>query len=143
MISLFVTSLALAVAPQPIAHSVTVEHQSAPLNATYRADVDVSTRQIGMSAGARPSTARCLWQARVGVVREVAREQGTPYSRRLDADKLIEGSRPGSCASVTRQLERDLAAIQGDVRAHVIDVAQRDGDALRADLRTMTELAQN
>lgn len=143
MISLFVSSLALAVAPQPIAHTVTVEHQSAPLNATYRADVDVSTRQVGMSAGTRPSTARCLWQARVGVVREIARENTGMYSRKLDADKLIEGSRPGSCSSVTRQLERDLAAIQGDVRAHVVEVAQRDGDALRADLRTMTELAQN
>jgi hypothetical protein len=139
MISIFATSLALAIAPQPIAHTVTIEHQSAPLHATYKADVEVTTRQIGMSAGARPSTARCLWEARVGVIREIAREQGSAYSRRLDADKLIEGSRPGTCATVSRQLERDLAARQGDVRAHVEQVALGDQDALR----TMTELAQN
>lgn len=143
MFTILSSALALAIAPQPITHSVTVDHQSAPLNATYRADVAVSTRQIGLSAGTRPSTARCLWEARVGVVRDVAREQGTPYSRRLDADTLFEGSRPGSCATVARQLERDLAARGDDVRAHVVDVAQRDQDALRADLRTMTELAQN
>lgn len=143
MITIIATTLALAIAPQPIAHTVTVEHQSAPLNATYKADVAVSTRQIGMSAGARPSTARCLWEARVGVIREIARENSDVYSRKLDADKLIEGSRPGSCASVARQLERDLQARQGDVRAHVLEVAQRDQDALRADLRTLTELAQN
>ncbi len=143
MITIIATTLALAIAPQPIAHTVTVEHQSAPLNATYKADVAVTTRQIGMSAGARPGTARCLWEARVGVIREIARENSAVYSRRLDADKLIEGSRAGSCATVGRQLERDLAARQTDVRAHVQQVAQRDQDALRADLRTMTELAQN
>jgi hypothetical protein len=143
MIAILATTLALAIAPQPIAHTVTVQHQSAPLNATYKADVEVTTRQIGMAAGPRAGTARCLWQARVGVIREVAREQGPAYSRRLDADKLVEGSRAGSCETVTRQLERDLAARQGDVRAHVEQVAQRDQDQLRADLRTLTELAQN
>lgn len=137
------SALSLAIAPQPITHNVTVEHNAAPLSATYRADVAVSTRQIGVSAGTRPSTARCLWEARIGVVREVAREQGAAYSRRLDADKTIDGSRPGSCDTVARQLERDLQARTDDVRAHVIEVAQQDGDALRADLRTLTALAQN
>lgn len=137
------SALALAIAPQPITHSVTVDHQSGPLNATYRADVAVSTRQIGISAGTRPSTARCLWEARVGVIREVAREQGPSYARRLDADTRLDGSRPGSCATVARQLERDLQAQGPAVRAHVVEVAQRDQDRLRADLRTMTELAQN
>jgi hypothetical protein len=143
MFTILSSALALAIAPQPITHSVTVDHQSAPLNATYKADVEVSTRQIGISAGSRPSTARCLWEARVGVIREVARDQGTPYSRRLDADTVLEGSRAGSCATVAAQLERDLQSRGDDVRAHVVQVAQRDQDQLRADLRTMTELAQN
>lgn len=143
MIAIFATSLALAIAPQPIAHTVTVDTGAAPLNATYKADVDVTTRQVGIAAGPRAGTGRCIWQARIGVVREVAREQGAAYTRRLDADKLIEGSRAGSCDTVTRQLERDLAGLQGDVRAHVEQVARQDQDQLRADLRTMTELAQN
>ncbi len=143
MISTIIASLALAIAPQPVAHSVTVDHQSAPVNATYRADVAVSTRQIGMSAGARPGTARCIWEARVGVVRDIARGEGTPVSRRLDADRLFEGSRPGSCMEVTAQVERDLGRHQDAVRAHVKQVAERDEPNLRADLRALTELAQN
>lgn len=143
MFTILSSALALAIAPQPITHSVTVDHQSVPLNATYKADVAVSTRQIGISAGTRPSTARCLWEARVGVIREVARTEGATYSRRLDADTTIEGSRPGSCNTAMRQIERDLQARQDDVRAHVVEVAQRDDQQLRADLRTMTELAQN
>lgn len=143
MIAILATSLALAIAPQPIAHTVTVQNGATPLNATYTADVDVTTRQVGISAGTRPSTERCIWKARVGVVREVAREQGAADTRRLDADKLIEGSRAGSCDTVTRQIERDLAGLQGDVRAHVEQVAQQDQDQLRSDLRTMMELARN
>lgn len=143
MITIIATSLALAIAPQPIAHTVTVDAGAAPLNATYKADIDVTTRQVGISAGTRPSTARCVWQARVGVIREVAREQGVAYTRRLEADKVIEGSRAGTCDTVTRQLERDLAGFQGDVRAHVEQVAQQDQPQLRSDLRTLTELAQN
>jgi hypothetical protein len=143
MITIIISSLALAIAPQPVAHSVTVDHQSAPVKATYRADVEVSTRQIGMSAGARPSTARCTWQARVGVVRDIAREDGTPISRRLDEDRRFEGSRPGSCMAATAQIERDLGSHQEAVRAHVKQVAERDEQNLRAELRALTELAQN
>jgi hypothetical protein len=143
MIITTIASLALAIAPQPVAHSVTVDHQSAPVNATYRADVEVFTRQIGMSAGARPSTVRCTWQARVGVIRDIARDQGASISRRLDADRVFEGSQPGSCMAATAQIERQLGNHQDAVRAHVKQVAERDEQTLRAELRALTELAQN
>jgi hypothetical protein len=141
--SMLLTALALAIAPQPITHTVTVDHQNTPIAATYRADIDVRTRQIGLSAGTRPSTARCVWTARVGVVRDLTPENGAPISRRLDEDKQFEGSRAGSCAATARQVETDLRATTPAVQAHVVQAAARDEQALRAELRSMSQLALN
>jgi hypothetical protein len=143
MIAILGSALALAIAPQPITHTVAIQHENAPINATYKADVAVSTRQVGLSAGTRPSTARCQWQARVGVIRDVAREQGATYSRRIDGEKLIEGSHAGTCAATAGQVERELEAAAPAVQAHVVEMARRDEQSLRADLKTMSQLAQN
>jgi hypothetical protein len=143
MISILGSALALAIAPQPITHTVSIDHQNTPISATYRADIDVRTRQIGLSAGTRPSTARCTWTARVGVVRDIARENGATLSRRLEDEKLLEGSRAGSCAATASQVERDLRATTPAIQAHVVETAARDEQALRAELKSMTQLAQN
>ncbi|WP_033922067.1 hypothetical protein [Sphingomonas sp. 37zxx] len=142
MIYALATLMALATPPQmEIAHVATIEHGGAPVSATYRADVDVTTRQIGMAAGSRASTQRCLWAARIGVIREIGRANSGTISQRIDGEKVLKGSRPGSCAALTQQIEREVETQSAAVRSHVIDVAQRDEGSLRRDLQNMGALA--
>lgn len=137
------STLALAVASAhagPV-HQTQVEHRGSPVLVTYRADVDVSTKQIGVAAGPRMSTERCAWTARVGVVREASRPNGAAVSHRLDADKVLSGSRHGSCFLAGEQIRKDVAARDGDVRAHLADVAVRDRGRLLADLDAVQTFA--
>lgn len=122
-------------------HHTQIEHQGNPIAVSYRADTDLTTRQIGMSAGTRRSTERCLWTARVGVVRELSRANNGSISHRLDADKVLSGSRPGSCTLTQHQIAKDLARRDDDVRAHLAAVAVQDRSQALADLEAMQRLA--
>lgn len=144
MILILGSALAMAIAPQPaISHSVSVAHNGAPITATYSADVVVQTRQVGLSAGARPSTQRCVWTADVGVERAISRETGATVTRRLADTQTLSGSRHGSCATTAAQIERDVAAATDGIRQFVVEAATRDEQTLRAELAALTQLAAN
>jgi hypothetical protein len=83
---------------------------------------------------------RCLWTARVGVVRELGRADNTLVNQRLDADKLLSGSRPGSCALAKQQIAKDVAGWDDDLRAHLAEVAAQDRGQLVSDLEAMQKL---
>lgn len=139
-----ITLLAAAVSPSADqVHHTQIELQGRPVAISYRAETDVSTRQIGMAAGTRMSSERCLWKARVGVVREVGGEGAALINQRLDADKAWSGSRHGSCTLAKRQVARDLARRDDDIRAHLADVAARDRSQLAVDLAAIQKLAVN
>lgn len=124
-------------------HHTQIELQGRPVAVSYRADTDVTTRQIGMSAGTRMSSERCLWKARVGVVREANGAGNALINQRLDADKAWRGSRHGSCTLAKREIARDLARRDDDIRAHLVEVAARDRSQLAADMAAIQKLAVN
>lgn len=124
-------------------HRTSVDHQGRSLDVTYRADTKVSTRQIGMSAGTRPTTERCLWTARVAVVRDVAGTRGASLSHRLDADQIIRGSHFGKCSENRAQVASSIVRRSNEVKAHLAEVARGDGVRLANDISSAKHFAAN
>ncbi|MGO4168869.1 hypothetical protein ACLIMP_24990 (plasmid) [Novosphingobium aerophilum] len=124
-------------------HRTSVDHQGRSLDVTYRADAKVSTRQIGMSAGTRPTTERCLWAARVAVVRDVAGTKGASLSHRLDADQMIRGSHFGKCSENRAQVASLIARRSDEVKAHLAEVAREDAPQLANVISSAKHFAAN
>ncbi|MCW1431582.1 hypothetical protein [Novosphingobium sp. JCM 18896] len=135
-----------AASAAPIAnqvHRTNVENEGRRYEVSYRADVTTSTQQIGMSAGTRPSTERCLWSVRVAVIRDVTPTTGAALSHRLDDDNVIRGSHFGKCSENRGNVAASIARRADDVRAHLVKAADRDADRLAADLRSAQQFAAN
>lgn len=117
-------------------HRTTIEHRGVPVGVTYRATMQLTTRAIGMSPPTRASTARCAWVATIVVERQMLRDgQPTPpMSRVVSNDFTLKGNRPGGCIGAQKIIERDVAARDDDVRAHVMAVAESDRSILLAEL---------
>lgn len=143
IISLLAMATASAAPLADQVHRTSVEHQGQRYEVTYRADTRVSTRQIGMSAGTRPSTERCLWSARVAVTRDVSHPNGAALSHRLDGVNVMRGSHYGKCSENKANVATSIARRADDVRTHLVNAVGRDAQRLAADLHSAQQFAAN
>ena len=139
MLSAIILAAAVSVADH--VHQIQIEHQNSPMAVSYRADTKVTTRQIGMAAGTRTSTERCVWTAQVRVLREATRPNGASWQHRLDADKTMSGSQPGKCSQNQKRIAGEMARRGDDIRAHLAAVAASDKAQLAADLHASGEFS--
>jgi hypothetical protein len=135
-----ITALAAAAAmanatPANWTHTVPVAHRDMAATATYQARPRVTTRQIGMSAGPRMSTVRCVWTADIEVERQLT-ATGSEASglRTLPSAKSISGQRHGDCTANRRAIDRDIAARTPEIQAHLLAVAEQDQRELRSEV---------
>lgn len=135
---------AALVSEVPAVHQLTMRHQGAPIHVRYDARVTTRLQQVGMSAGTRMSTERCLWTSQVDVRRHVGRP-GTSdtLSKTLPHASTLSGSRHGTCTAVRERIEADVASRDDHVRDHVMLAAARDRSELHADLAAASALAMN
>ncbi len=125
-------------APAGWTHAVPVAHGDGRATAIYRAVPDISTRQVGMAAGTRPSSMRCTWTAAIAVERELAHPgTGSGSVRRLASLKTLKGSRPGDCTANRQNIESDIASKSDAINAHLVRVAETDQRDLRAEIDTL------
>jgi len=126
----------------PAAHEMTMRHGDTFYQLEYRSHADLDMRTIGMAAGSRPSTQRCLWSATLRVERTIRASGAQDGLRRLLPDaRAMEGSRPGPCRQARRSIEAELARRIAGSDDHVRAVAQADADAARADIEAAHALA--
>ena len=116
-------------------HQVQMDHRGQRVDVTYRSEVAVRHRQVG-TAGApgRPSSLRCTWSASVDVHREARHAAGHVLTRRISADAPISGTRPGWGDAQRGAIAQEIAAKTGEVREHLLAVAERDQAAMLAEL---------
>ncbi|MFZ4688832.1 MAG: hypothetical protein ACOYLS_06320 [Polymorphobacter sp.] len=139
---LFLATLAAATlaqaAPTEWTHTVPVAHADTNATATYVARPNITTRQIGMATGTRPSTVRCIWTADISVERRLGTPAGdTSGVREIASTKTFSGSRHGSCMNNRRAINQEIAAKAPEVNAHLLAVADRDQRELRSEIETL------
>lgn len=133
--SLMIVAGLLLGTPASDAHRVEMDHRGQRVDVSYRSDLDVQHRQVGSAAPAgRASTLRCTWEARVNVHREARSAAGKMLTRTIASDAPISGSRAGWCNGQEEAIAREIASRSGDVRAHLLAVAERDREALALEL---------
>lgn len=138
--SVFATCAALAFAMPASAttHSIAIDHKGNRFTATYAATPEVRTRQVGMAAGTRMSTERCIWTADIAVERRIGGSAAPEAARRLPSTKRLSGSVPGACRSASPSIDREIAARAEDITTHLERVAQRDQQQILGELETLT-----
>lgn len=135
------TILAMAAAAATATHSVTIDHHGAPVQATYTARADISTRTVGAKTPNRMDMQRCVWTARVVVDRTL--DHGPALARSFADDKPISGSEPGACSTGQRLEQRLLARQQDRIQAQLLATAERDRAPLLAEMDAVRNLASN
>ena len=144
MILTIVAGLMLGTPLAAEAHRVQFDHRGQQVDVTYRSDVDVRHKQLGaVGAPGRPSALRCAWTASVDVHREARHAAGHVVARTISAEAPLTGSRPGWCDTQRDAIARDVAARSGAVRDHLLAVAERDQDALVAELDAAHDRARS
>lgn len=135
MIVSIVAGLLLGTPIAEEAHRVQMDHRGQQVDVTYRSAVDVRHKQVGaVGAPGRPSALRCAWTASVDVHREARHAAGHVLTRRISADAPISGTRPGWCDAQRGAIAQEIAAKTGEVREHLLAVAERDQAAMLAEL---------
>ena len=123
--------------PQAEAHRIEIDHRGQRVEVTYQGAADVSHKQSGtVGAAGRASTLRCAWRANVSVAREARSAAGHVLARSITAEAPIVGSRPGWCSGQRDAIAQEVAARRGEVREHVLTVAERDREILALELDT-------
>lgn len=137
---------ALPVSSQPV-HSVDIDHRGSTYQVDYRPHIETRMRTIGMAAGTRPSTRRCIVSAEVNVERVVtaSRSQGAGTGLRsmLPNSERFTQQMPGSCHG------RDDAAAQlvqgrsAAIAAHLAQTAAQDRPRALAAIDSAQHFAAN
>ncbi|KEQ52451.1 hypothetical protein [Sphingobium chlorophenolicum] len=136
------TLIALAAAAMPTAsHSVQIDHGGTPVQATYNARAEFQTRTLGAKTPNRMDMQRCQWTATIVVDR--ALNHGPALSRTISSHKRFSGSEHGACTPGRQSGERNLAQYAGQIRDHLIAVAEADRAPLLAELDAVRKLASN
>lgn len=96
-------------------HEAEISHDGRALTVRYQAAPEVSLRQVGYLAGNRPSTAACIWTARLAVRRDVIGSDGplAAFARPVQVGETISGRRPGACMGARQAIEQEAAARLG------------------------------
>jgi len=127
--------------------ALAVHHEGATLEAQYRAQVVIETRQIGMSPPNRPSTARCLWRAVMTPERLVMGANTRPIdalARKFDDHVIANGSQPGQCTAGQKAIGTQVArAVQGAAPDRLAALADRDHATLKTDLTVLSAGLKN
>lgn len=119
-------------------HRTQIDHRGHRVDITYRSDLAVTRRQVGVAApGGRAGTLRCVWSARVSVAREARSTAGHVLTRTLSSDRPISGSRAGWCDGQRAAIAAEVAARSDTVRAHLMALADEDRATLAAELDTV------
>src|SRR3546814_9522593 len=109
--------------------------------ATYSARAEFRARTIGAKTPNRADMQRCQWTATILVDRALS--HGPALSRTVSSDKQFSGSEHGACTPGRQSGERNLARHEGEIRDHLIAVAQADRAPLLAALDAVRNLASN
>lgn len=136
-------SATLSMAAQPV-HTVSLDHRGTTYNVDYRPHVETRLRTIGMSAGPRPSTQKCVVTADVSVERVIAGQSGQSgheLKALLPARKSFTEHLPGSCQG--RDAATILAGKSGSVSAHLARAAAADRPGALAAIDSAHHFAAN
>jgi hypothetical protein len=128
-----------AIAAATASHSVQIEHRGTPIEAIYSARTDIRTRTIGAHTPNRMDNRRCRWTATIMVERRLT--HGPALARTLPGERQFSGSRPGACPREAASIQREVARRDGEIRAHLLAVAERDRGQLLAELDNIKTLA--
>lgn len=119
----------------PLEHRTRIEHSEGVVEAKYRTQVALVSRQIGSPAnGGTRSTLRCMWRADISVAREARLGTNVRLTRGIDRTGVVEGSRPGWCSTHRKAIAQEVAARADEIRTHVVTVAREDETVLKAEL---------
>lgn len=142
MILLATLAAAAAIAdatPAQWTRSVAVAHGGVQATATYEARPRVITREVGMAAGTRMSTVRCVWTAEIATERRLTQPgSATEIRRTLASTKTIKGQRPGYCAQARPGIDQEIASKAAEIDAHLLAVSNQDQRELRSEVETLT-----
>jgi hypothetical protein len=123
-------------------HSIDINHRGSPVQVTYSAHPEIDMKTIGAATPNRMEGRRCLWTAMIKVDRQLSGSQAT--TRTVSFDRTLSGSRHGPCGKNSRaMIEKELAARESVIKAHLLEVAQQDQAPLRVELDTIGNLASN
>jgi hypothetical protein len=137
MLSLIASAtLAQAMPANQLRHNVPVALRSGTATASYLAVPEVSLHQVGMDAGTRMSSKRCLWTATMAVERTLSASTATA-NRRLAAQQMFSGSRPGACREQQATIHLEVAARAPEFKERLLALAADDHRTLVDELRTV------
>lgn len=125
-------------------HVVPVDHHGRTVHATYRGDVRVAHRQVGMAAApGKMGTARCRWTASVQVQRHLATPDGSALLHPVPVGEpaTFTGEHPADCLIAGKPIAEQVARHDAKVRDHLRVVAEADAPRLRADLDRARQFA--
>jgi hypothetical protein len=131
-------SAALSAAAAPV-HSVNLEHRGTAYRVDYRPHLETRLRTIGMSAGPRPSTQKCVVTAEVSVERVIASQAGQELRALLPTREAFTQHLPGSCHG----RDASAASKSASVGAHVARVAESDHAGVIAAIDSAYHFAAN
>jgi hypothetical protein len=139
LLTLIAAASVASAAPVEWTHQVAVPVGHGKANAVYVARPDVKLRQIGMAAGTRMSTERCLWTADINVERRLEAPGVEIAGRReMPATKTLSGSRHGACMHQRSAIDTEIAAQSPAINAHLVEVAERDQRDLRSEIEALS-----
>jgi hypothetical protein len=138
-----VASAALTVVGHPV-HNVELEHRGESYQVAYRPVVETRLRTVGMAAGTRPSSERCVISAQVSVERAIAAAQDGPALKAmLPGETSFTRNLPGSCHGRAQEGAKLVASRSKAVGAHLSRVAATDRTAAIAAIESAHHFAAN
>ena len=136
-------SAALAATTAPV-HTVDMQHRNGTYRIDYRPHVETRLRTVGMEAGTRPTTQKCMVSATVTVERAISAQQsGQELKSMLPATKSFTEQLPGDCRTHSGEGDKLLARNETAVRTLLGEVADQDRQAAMAAIDSAHHLAAN
>ena len=127
--------------PAEWTHSVIVSNGGVTSTAIYTAKPTMTSLEIGMTPGRRPSTMRGTRSADIAVDRRAG--DTAADARTIGSQKRLNGSRHGSCQQNRREIDREIAGKSPEINAHLLTVAQGDQQQLRAGINARSPSSTN
>jgi len=141
-LSILVASAALGMAAQPV-HTTELEHRGSTYRVDYRPHVETSFRTIGMAAGTRPSTQRCVVTANVSVERVIGEASGRELKSMLPGQERFVEQLPGNCRGREDSADKLIAGKSSSLAAHLNRAAAEDRPAALAAIDAAHHFASN
>jgi hypothetical protein len=115
-------------------HEVVIEHPAGTIAADYDGAVRIETRQVGAaSAGGRPSSLSCEWNASLSVERSAKVGTVLQTRRSMSRENVARGSRPGWCQTHAKGIARLVDARRETFRAAMLELVEQDRSVILAE----------